>query len=250
VTMTYGVPGYISADGEFTTSNQRFSSSNAVIFADFDNDRWPDLLVTNKVGAPPDRDMLYMNRGSSGDGTWLGFDLVTYDLVPTFGGRTGGAMGVDVGDPDLDGDLDIYITDWSNLGNQGRGRNDLWVNQLAETGQLSFVHSDEMPALYSWGTQWQDFDNNGSQDLHVACEDPAPDFLYMFYPAGSSEEAEVAGVAQQGNARGDLTADYNRDGWTDLLVVIRSGPSILYENRSFQVAPRRNFLVVKLLGDP
>jgi len=69
------------------------SSSNAVIFADFDNDRWPDLLVTNKVGAPPDRDMLYMNRGSSADGIWLGFDLVTYDLLPTFGGMSGGAMG-------------------------------------------------------------------------------------------------------------------------------------------------------------
>lgn len=37
--------------------------------------------------------MLYMNRGSSADGIWLGFDLVTYDLLPTFGGMSGGAMG-------------------------------------------------------------------------------------------------------------------------------------------------------------
>ncbi len=42
---------------------------------------------------PPDRDMLYMNRGSSADGIWLGFDLVTYDLLPTFGGMSGGALG-------------------------------------------------------------------------------------------------------------------------------------------------------------
>ncbi|MEE8156193.1 MAG: VCBS repeat-containing protein, partial [Phycisphaerales bacterium] len=103
MTMAYGVPGYESADGEFMTFDQRFSSSNAVIFADFNNDGWPDLLVTNKVGGPTDRDMLYMNLGSSGDGTWLGFVLVTYDLVPTFGDMSGGAMGVDVADLDRDG---------------------------------------------------------------------------------------------------------------------------------------------------
>ncbi|MCA9298264.1 MAG: VCBS repeat-containing protein, partial [Phycisphaerales bacterium] len=51
-TMEAGVPGFVTDGGAFVTSNQRFSSTNAVVFADVDNDRWPDLFVTNKIGGP------------------------------------------------------------------------------------------------------------------------------------------------------------------------------------------------------
>jgi len=62
VTFTMGIYGFDDGSGGFETSLQRYSSTNAVIFADFDNDRWPDLLVTNKAECSTDRDMLYQSR--------------------------------------------------------------------------------------------------------------------------------------------------------------------------------------------
>jgi len=251
-TMAYDVPGYVSQNGDHQTGNQRFSSTNAVIFADFDNDGWPDLLVTNKIGSPEDRDMLYVNRGADADGGWLGFRLMTYELIPEFGNWSGAAMGVDVADYDNDGDLDVYITDWSNLPAGQPGKNDLWINRIAQTGRLSFQHSDAMLALFSWGTQWQDFDNDGRQDLYVGVEAPARDFLFMnSVENGMVEVGEAAGVAQTGSARGVVTADYDRDGWVDVFVVNVAGdPSRLFRNETGLHEPDRGFLSIRLAGDP
>ena len=252
-TIDVGVPGYETASGAGSTSNQNFSSTNAVIFADFNNDQWPDLLVTNKVGGPDDRDMLYINQGADADGQWQGYDSVTYTMPTTFGHRSGGAMGVDVADLDHDGDLDFYITDWSSpAAYPNGGSNDLWVNQLTETGTLDFVRSGQLPALYSWGTQLVDLDNNGYEDVHVATDLNVADFVYLNSSQGfSGDVAAVAGVAQVRNSRGDVTADFDRDGLLDLLVINPwDGPSVLYENRSDEVTADHHFLSLKLTGDP
>lgn len=252
-TMAVGVPGYETSNGATSTSNQTFSSSNAVVFADFNNDQWPDLLVTNKVGGPDDRDMLYVNQGADESGEWLGYDAVTYNMPTTFGHRSGGAMGVDVADIDHDGDLDFYITDWSNPGSYPNGgSNDLWVNQLSETGSIDFVHSSELPALYSWGTQIADFDNNGYEDIHVGTDTDVADFVYLNSEAGfSSDVAADAGLTSANHSRGALTADYDRDGLVDLLVIKPwSGDSELFENRTDEVNTGNHFLTLKLEGSP
>ena len=251
MTMALGVPGYVTVDGGFQTSNQRFSSTNAVIFADFNNDRWPDLFVTNKIGGPDDRDMLYMNRGLTEGGAWGGFEMVTYVIQPTFGHRSGAAMGGAVGDRDNDGDLDIYITDWSNPDDpEAPGQNDLWLNRFVETGRISFEHSTEALAKFSWGTQWQDFDNNGFQDLHVATQGGFRDFLYLNTGATLVELAVEAGIDQVRNARTSLASDYNRDGWSDIFVAnLDGGPSALFESDLARIFPQNHFLTVKLLGD-
>lgn len=252
-TIPLGLTGYETASGADSAWSQNFSSSNAVMFADFNNDQWPDLLVTNKVGGPNDRDMLYVNQGADEAGQWLGYEPVTYTLPTTFGNRSGGAMGVDVADVDHDGDLDFYITDWSNPAvYPDGGSNDLWINQLSETGTLDFVHSTELPALYSWGTQIADFDNDGYEDVHVVTQGSATDFLYLGSANGfSGDVAAAAGVAQTEESRGDNAADYNRDGLLDLLVINPwDGPVVLYENRSDEVSPNNHFLSVQLTGDP
>lgn len=253
VTMAVNAPGYETSSGLHATSNQDFSSSNAVVFADFNNDQWPDLLVTNKVGGPDDRDMLYVNQGQDEAGQWQGFVTATYAMPSVFGHRSGGAMGVDVADLDHDGDLDFYITDWSPPHQfPNNGSNDYWINQFAQTGELNFIHSGELPALYSWGTQLEDFDNNGWQDVHVVTQHDAPDFLYLNSADGfTSDVANAAGVAQVDNARGDQAADYDRDGLLDLLVINPyDGPTVLYENRSDETGSANHFLSIKLLGSP
>ena len=91
MTTPLGLTGFETAAGAYEVpGTQRYSSTNALIFADFNNDQWPDLIVTNKVGGPVDRDMLYINQGADLSGDWLGFETVTYDLPTKFGHRTGG----------------------------------------------------------------------------------------------------------------------------------------------------------------
>lgn len=249
-TAEFGLAGFELEDGGFQTANQRFSSTNAVIFADLDNDRWPDLFVTNKIGGPDDADMLYMNRGDGGTGTWLGFDMITYDLDAPFGLLTGAAMGVDVGDADNDGDLDIYMTDWSNPATpQAPGSNEYYRNELTSLGTVSFLSIPLMTAKFSWGTQWADFDNDGWQDLHVATNIPFSDVLYRNLGGVFIDVAATAGVAQARDARGEMTADYDRDGWIDLFVVnLDGGSSVLYRNES-AAASSNHWLAVKLLGN-
>ena len=252
-TLAVGLSGFETSAGASSTPFQDFSSTNAVIFADFNNDLWPDLLVSNKVGGPTDRDMLYINQGANAAGEWQGYQSVTYTMPSTFGNRSGGAMGVDIADIDHDGDLDFYITDWSNPGSfPNGGSNDLWINQLSETGTLNFLHSTELPALYSWGTRIADFDNNGYEDVHVATEQGTADFLYLNSEQGfSADVAASAGLVSTNHSRGSVTADYNRDGLVDLLVIKPwNGNSELFENRSDQVGADGHFLSLKLQGDP
>ncbi|MEM7354845.1 MAG: VCBS repeat-containing protein [Acidobacteriota bacterium] len=298
-TLTYGLTGFVLPDlVSFESATQRYSSSNAVIWADFNNDLWPDLLVTNKVDGPTDRDMLYINQGVDAGGQWLGFQVETYNLG--FGDKTPGAMGVDVGDPDRDGDLDIYMTDvyvdpaslcclpaqfcvpgyQPTPGEQAAMAacaaqnptcplrqqlepllgNDLWLNTFnPTTSQLGMVHSDGLKADFSWGTQWQDFTNNGYQDLHVATNPGIADFLYTNLPPTINNLAPVLGVAQQENTRGDVSGDFDLDGWVDILAINLTDPSLfpalgptptLYENKLHTAFPNHHRLIVKLEGDP
>ncbi len=265
-TLTYGVTGYENAAGGDTGSGQTFSATNGVIFADFNNDQWPDLLVTNKTGGADDRDMLYINQGNDAHGNWLGYETATYDatMAGSFGGNLSqSAMGVNVGDIDGDGDLDIYISD--NPGFGPVGQNDLFINQLAETGTLSFQHR-HVDAGLSWGVQIEDFDNDGFLEIHVT-NDPAANggdaALFQFDDPSNPLTSLIADISNAANAnnphkdgRGSMAADYNRDGKLDLFLVnlvndirfnLPNDASALLENTTDD---GNHFLSIKLIGDP
>ena len=248
VTMTYGVTGFETITGSSTTPYQRFSSTNAVMTADFNNDQWPDLFVSNKLNGPTDRDMLYINNGVDAAGTWLGFDNVSYDLTPTFGVDAPAAMGIDVIDYDHDGDPDVYLTDTDVVA--GGTMNDLLINQITETGQLRFVRSGAAEAAFSWGAVWQDFDNNGWEDLHVSTHPGRRDYLYMNFAGSLIETAQDAGVDQALNSRGNPSADYDHDGYPDLFVTNMSGAqSVLFHNVTGGYTPN-HYLTLRLIGEP
>ena len=265
-TLLWGLEGFEDATGQGQLSSQWYSSTNGVVFADFNNDRWPDLLVTNKVGTggggcAADRDMLYLNNGRAAGGQWAGYSVVTYSLPSTFGHQSNAAMGVDVGDPDNDGDLDIYISDWLNPATPtAPGQADLWINRLADTGTLDFLHDDTlMPAAWGWGVDWLDADNDGIHDVHTTSQLIGgnvswQDFFYSVRPNGTIVEAAAAlGLAQVRQARGNPHADYDKDGWVDLFVVNtdnNNGPSALFENRLDQAFPQHHWLILELVGRP
>ena len=75
------------------------------IWADYDNDGWPDLYVTNDGGP----NYLYHNKH---DGTFEDVGLLSGASLSLTGVERAG-MGVDFGDFDRDGQLDIYVTNWS-----------------------------------------------------------------------------------------------------------------------------------------
>ena len=75
-----------------------------VVFGDYDDDCWPDLLVAND--AQPN--LLFHNEGN-GTFTEVAFDAgVAFDED----GRERAGMGVDLGDYDNDGRLDAVITNF------------------------------------------------------------------------------------------------------------------------------------------
>ena len=261
-TVPLGLEGFETASGQHLVPGvQEYSSTNAVVFADLNNDQWPDLFVSNKVGGSADRDLLYINQGADANGEWLGYEPVTYELPTPFGDRSGGAMGVEIADIDNDGDLDIYITDFSSpdnfngTGQTADGSNDLWINQLSETGELNFIHSSDARSGFSWGTQVEDFDNNGYQDIHVVTEGGLRDSLYLNSENGfTAEVGAAAGFSETLSGRGGVSADYDRDGLIDLLVInpYVTNASVFYENRSDELVESEDFgfISVKLTGDP
>src|SRR5579862_1699976 len=75
------------------------------IWADYDNDGWPDLFVANDAGP----NYLYRNKH---DGTFEDVSLMSGTAVSGDGNEQG-SMGVDFGDFDHDGKLDLFVTNFT-----------------------------------------------------------------------------------------------------------------------------------------
>jgi hypothetical protein len=138
-------------------------------------------------------------------------------------------------DYDADGDLDVYVCgynvreqDATNRGlpfpmpyhdaNNG-GRNVLFRNE----GNFRFVDVtreaglDENNTRFSMAAAWEDFDNDGDQDLYVA-NDFGRKNLYQNDNGHFTDIAADAGVEDTGSGMSVSWDDYNRDGLMDLYV--------------------------------
>ncbi|MGD2115074.1 MAG: VCBS repeat-containing protein, partial [Acidobacteriota bacterium] len=133
-----------------------------VLAADLDGDGWTDLYVTND-GAP---NFLWHNRsGEGGDaaGTFRD-DALLAGVALNREGAAEGSMGVDAGDFDADGDLDLFMTHINGetntlYVNTGMG---LFEDRSIETG----LAAPSFP-FTGFGTAWLDYDNDGWLDLLV-----------------------------------------------------------------------------------
>ena len=129
-----------------------------VVCFDEEGDGDTDIFVLNDVAA----NFLFRNDGT-GRFAEAGLEAgLAYDMI----GQPNGSMGVDCGDVDNDGWLDLWMTSYQgerpvlyhNLA--GQGFEDVSSRTGAAAGSLPWV---------KWGCGIVDFDNDGRRDLFIAC---------------------------------------------------------------------------------
>ena len=131
--------------------------------------------------------------------------------------KSHGVPGIAILDHDVDGDLDIYVT------NGPGAPNSLYSSQLQETGQLTYVDvaaaaGVEATSMDGSGVCFGDIDNDGDPDLYVVSTGD-PFRLYENNGDGTFTDISDATVSGSGrHANGCNMGDVNNDGLLDILV--------------------------------
>ncbi len=212
------------------------SKSLGVVVIDYDMDGWPDLLVANDT--QPNK--LYRNNGN-GTFTERG---VAAGIAFSEDGVARAGMGVDSADYDGSGFPSVVIGNFSNqmLGlyhNEGKG---LFVDEAPSSavGRASLL-------TLAFGLFFFDFDNDGLMDLFIANGHLDADIHkvqqrvfyamppHLFHNLGGKKFEDVVArvgpdLQQPRVARGAAYADFDGDGYLDLLVTTNGGPAYLYRN--------------------
>jgi len=198
-----------------------------VTAADFDNDGWDDIYVSN------DRteNFLFHNKH---DGT---FEEIGSDTGTAYGqnGESTSSMGPVFVDIEGRGLLDLWVTD---------GR---YNRLLLNTGKMSFEDlgatngvSQANAQYASWGTGVYDFDNDGLLDIlifHGALVQQISEEHTLFRGIGDGKFVDVspdAGpvLSTRTTARGACFADYENNGKVDAFVVNLGSKGTLLRNVS------------------
>jgi hypothetical protein len=207
------------------------------VWGDYDNDGWPDLYVANDAGP----NFLYHNKH---DGTFEETGLLSGVALGSDGQELG-SMGVDFGDFDHDGKLDIYVTNFADQPNN-LYRN-LGSGSFTDIGWASKMGQPSYPYV-KWGTSFVDFDNDGWEDIFVANGHVYPQVdaikgsvqyrqpMQLFrnlHDRTFEDMAAVSGLTQIPPAprRGAAFGDINNDGCIDVVTLnVGLPPSLLVNN--------------------
>ena len=246
-----------NGNGSFTDVTERAGVDAAVyrglgvVSGDYDNDGKVDLFVAND--AQPNQ--LYRNRG----GGRFDETALTAGVAVDEDGRERAGMGVDFGDYDNDGWLDLTI------GNFYGEPSSLYRNQhdgtFVETTWRSGIGPPTIPAL-TWGSRFFDYDNDGWKDLvfvngHVYPEvdehkldETYKQRAFLFRNSAKGTFTSVAGNAgpvwnERWAARGAAIGDFDNDGDLDIAIAVVNGVPILLRNNGENAG---HWVTVSLLG--
>ena len=177
------------------------------VFFDYDNDGDQDLYLTHDADQA---NILYQNDGM---GNFVNVAEAANADVAANG------MGVDVGDINNDGWMDLYITNLShnnlllNLGPDANG-----VVRFQRIGASAGVQDLGM----GWGTTFIDYDNDGYLDIYCVNDSnfaPNPNLLYRNNgDLTFSIVSENTPLTSMNGGYGTVATDANRDGRLDLVV--------------------------------
>ncbi len=223
------------------------------IFWDFDLDGDQDLYIANDVSM----NVLFRNEGN---GKFEDISFQTGMDDPR------GGMGVATGDVDLDGDQDLFLTNWQLEAN-ALYRNNLIVGSRRRSRTGTFqdvtVHARlgrHGVGFTSWGCVFFDADNDMDLDLFVPNGYTSPDYESTDICVGQSnqfflndgrgrfvEANEIAGPAVRAAlaSRAAAVCDFDRDGRLDLFVTNNNGPYQLLRN---ELPSKGHWLGLQLSG--
>ena len=232
-------------DGTFEDVSQKAGVSNpekrrgmGVVWGDYDDDGWPDLFVTNDVGA----NYLYHNERN---GTFVDVGLVSGTAL-SVEGRSMGNMAADFSDFDREGHLGLIITRYG-LQPLSLLRNDMAKGFTDVTWDSGIGKIKYWPVR--WGTGFVDFENSGWPDVFVANGNVAPavetlpnemkyrEPVQLFRNRGDRTFEEIGDAAGLNDGalqsrRGAAFGDINNDGNVDAVVYNVGGPPSLFINQT------------------
>ena len=225
-------------------------------WTDYDNDGDPDLYVVNDFGANIQPNILWRNDGPGQGDSWVFTDISSGSGADAaiFG------MGLAVGDYNLDGHLDFYLTNIGEavlLANDGNGRTFTQADAAAGAGAAAIEGQQRV----TWGNVFFDYDNDGDEDLYVVSgyldidqNNPKeqPNVLLTNDRNGSfTDNSTSSGADDPGVGRGVAYLDFNGDGCLDLYIVNLGISASLPQEASLlrnACAPENNWLIVKTVG--
>src|SRR3954452_8463123 len=221
-----------------------------VVAADYDNDGWPDIYVA--CDSTPS--WLFHNQH---DGTFREGALERGVALSEDGVEQAG-MGVAVGDCDLDGNLDIFKTNFADdtnvlYRNDGKGNFDDITIRAGVAVETRYI---------GWGAGMVDLDNDGFPDVFLVTggvypevERKLPQYPFhsprlVFRNLGDGRFEELVeeagpGVADAHASRGCAFGDFDNDGDIDILVMNMNEPPSLLRN---DVTSGGHWLKVLLVG--
>lgn len=219
----------------------------SVAFADYDQDGFPDVFVTND-NMP---NFLFHNKAN---GTFEEVGLPS-GVALRDDGKAVASMGVEFKDYDNDGLPDLAVTALAGetfplFRNLGKG-NFTDATYRSQIGPASLKHS-------GWGLGLFDFNNDGWKDLFTAnshVNDRVELFEAAVYKEKNSMMANAGGIFRDVSDsaglslvkahRGSAFADFNGDGRIDAVVSSLGEPAELWEN----VSPEPlHWIVLRLRG--
>ena len=209
----------------------------AALWFDYDYDGWMDVYIASAFGMSP----LYRNV----NGTH--FELLTEEKGLD---KLGTGMGVDAGDYDQDGDLDLCVSNF--------GSNYLWVRDsngtYIEEGKAAGIISNP---LVNWVCEFFDYDLDGDLDLFFTIGSVNPYFTLnknsLFVNNGDGTFTDIIDedhgmYYNEEKSQGGAIADYDNDGDLDIVIGNSNGPVRLFRNNAVEETGR-HWLMIKLVGD-
>ena len=232
----------------------KYEYSFTPVFADFNNDRFPDILLSADYG----NSKVLVNNAGTG---YVDF------TPPTINDRSG--MGATVADYDNDGDLDWYVSAIGDTREEFLFIGLLNGSRLYQNdGDGNYTNVTKAAGVtqtyWGWGTCFADFNNDGFQDIFTVngydgwTEEQSVNRSYerfnddravLFINNGDrtfTERGVELGITHTAMGRGLVCHDYDRDGDVDMLIANSGESPSLFRNNSF--ADGNNFLNIQLKG--
>ncbi len=224
-----------------------------VVFTDVNGDSWVDIYVANDMSP----NTLFINQG---DGTFQEEGVIR-GVAYNGDGLANGSMGIDAGDYDNDGDIDLWVSNFALEAN--------CLMQNDGDGYFEDVTFDTNladPSFYAlgFGTRFIDYDNDGWLDLLVGnghiwdnvkqidAKQSYAQPVQLFRNQGGKQTdsinfAEITAEAGLDKTpyviRGMLFGDIDMDGDVDVVLCQSNRPAIILSN---EIGNANAWLTVKL----